>query len=260
MKLERGCGVLLVWAGWMGHKGKGAFGPKGFLYSSSAQCYMTTYDVAYCKYYLHCIILYGHIHIITRLDLFALFANLARMAGGEIVLTPLKSLRTSSHQIPLFNRLPNTSIQHKPLLHYHSAFPSSISASKIESHLGSVGAVTPQWRYTMFSTTHFHSTTHEVLCISSGKAKLCFGGEENPKRVEVEAMAGDVLIVPAGVGHRLLNDAQGGFEMVGSYPTGKSWDMCYGNEGEEDKVKGIEMLGWFEKDPIYGDAGPVLEV
>jgi uncharacterized protein YjlB len=25
----------------------------------------------------------------------------------------------------------------------------------------------------MFDTTHFHSTTHEVLCISAGKATLC---------------------------------------------------------------------------------------
>ena len=48
--------------------------------------------------------------------------------------------------------------------------------------------------------------------------------------------------------------------MVGSYPKGCNWDMCYGKEGEEDKVKGIVSLGWFDKDPIYGDQGPVLEV
>jgi len=61
------------------------------------------------------------------------------------------------------------------------------------------------------------------------------------------------------VAHRLLDDIDGGFTMVGSYPKGKGWDMCYGKEGEEDKVKGIEALGWFERDPIYGDEGPSLQ-
>ena len=71
---------------------------------------------------------------------------------------------------------------------------------------------------------------------------------------------GDAIVIPAGVGHRLLEDLDGNFEMVGSYPEGKSWDMCYGNAGEEEKVKGISGLGWFKKDPLYGDTGPALEV
>jgi len=109
----------------------------------------------------------------------------------------------------------------------------------------------------MYSTTHFHSTSHEVLCISSGKAKLCFGGEKNPFRVEASVKKGDVVIIPAGVGHRLLDDFNSDFEMVGSYPNGKNWDMCYGENGEEEKFEGISSLGWFEKDPLYGEEGPV---
>lgn len=71
---------------------------------------------------------------------------------------------------------------------------------------------------------------------------------------------GDAIVIPAGVGHRLLQDLDGGFEMVGSYPEGRSWDMCYGKAGEEDKVRAISNLGWFKKDPLYGDTGPALEV
>lgn len=112
----------------------------------------------------------------------------------------------------------------------------------------------------MYSTSHFHSNTHEVLSIAFGKAKLCFGGEDNPKRVEPVMEQGDVIVVPAGVAHRLLEDMDGGFTMVGSYPKGRSWDMCYGKEEEDEKVKGIEHLGWFDRDPIYGDAGPALNV
>ncbi|KAI9696235.1 MAG: hypothetical protein M1836_005788 [Candelina mexicana] len=171
---------------------------------------------------------------------------------------PLKELRVSKHQIPAHGLIPNTSIQNKPLLIYHSAFPASTNASAIEAHLSGIGVVTPQWRYTMFSTTHFHSTAHEVLCISSGRARLCFGGEDNPKKVEPEVTKGDVVVVPGGVGHRLLEDLDGGFEMVGSYETGKSWDMCYGKKGEEKKVEAISRLRWFTKDPVYGEGGPAV--
>lgn len=112
----------------------------------------------------------------------------------------------------------------------------------------------------MYSTSHFHSTSHEVLCISNGKAKLCFGHEDNPQRVEEVVEKGDVIIVPAGVAHRLWEDVTGVFEMVGSYPEGCHWDMCYGREGEESKVKAIADLGWLAKDPVYGDEGPALDV
>lgn len=69
---------------------------------------------------------------------------------------------------------------------------------------------------------------------------------------------GDVIIIPAGVGHRLLEDTSGNFEMVGSYPKGKSWDMCYGRLGGEEKVKNIGNLEWFSSDPLYGAHGPTL--
>lgn len=70
---------------------------------------------------------------------------------------------------------------------------------------------------------------------------------------------GDVIVVPAGVSHRLLDDLKGGFSMVGSYPRGCTWDMCYGKPGEEKEVKSIESIGWFHRDPIYGGKGPVLD-
>ncbi|KAI9163269.1 paxu protein [Paramyrothecium foliicola] len=179
----------------------------------------------------------------------------------DAALTPLASLRVSRHQIPAGSKVPNTSIQHRPLLIYHGAFAApAASASAIESHLSSVGVVAPQWRYTMYDTSHFHSTTHEVLCVSSGRARLCFGGEDNDGRVEPVVERGDVMVVPAGVAHRLLEDLDGGFQMVGSYPPGQSWDMCYGAPGEQGAAERIRSLGWFRRDPVYGDDGPVLHV
>lgn len=176
------------------------------------------------------------------------------------MLKPAWPIRVQKHQIPAHGLIPNTSIQHKPLLIYRSAFPAGTSVSAIEAHLGSVGVVSPAWRYPMYEFTHFHSTSHEVLCVYAGRARLCFGGEDNDGRVEEEVGAGDVVVVPAGVGHRMLQEVQKGFMMVGSYPQGYSWDMCHGKAGEEEKVKAIGKLPWFERDPIYGDEGPVLDV
>ncbi|KAM6484352.1 RmlC-like cupin domain-containing protein [Trichoderma sp. SZMC 28011] len=175
--------------------------------------------------------------------------------------TPLSNLRISKHQIPAHDLIPNSSLQSKPLIIYHSAFsPAQASPDQIESHLIRIGVVTPQWRYTMYNTTHFHSTTHEVLCVTAGRAKLCFGGECNPGRIEPVVKRGDVIIVPAGVSHRLLEDKdRDPFLMVGSYPNGNNWDMCYGKHGEESMINNIKNLPWFSKDPIYGDEGPVLD-
>ncbi|KAH7316497.1 RmlC-like cupin domain-containing protein [Stachybotrys elegans] len=178
--------------------------------------------------------------------------------SSKPTITPLTSLSVSRHLIPATSKAPNTSIQQKPLLIYHSVFSSTYTTA-IERHLRDTAVVVPQWRYTMYDMSHYHSTTHEVLCVSHGRARLCFGGEDNPERVESVVCTGDVIIVPAGVAHCLLEDIDGAFEMVGSYPPGKAWDMCYGRPGEEGAYENIAALAWFDKDPIYGDSGPVLD-
>ncbi|KAJ5915725.1 RmlC-like cupin domain-containing protein [Penicillium verhagenii] len=113
----------------------------------------------------------------------------------------------------------------------------------------------------MYSQTHFHSTTHEVLGIVAGRARLCFGGEGNPERFEPIVQSGDLIIVPAGVGHRLLTDeGDEPFLMVGSYPHNKEWDMCYGRADETGKVHDIQKLTWFDRDPLYGDDGSAVNI
>lgn len=83
---------------------------------------------------------------------------------------------------------------------------------------------------------------------------------DNPKKVEVELNTGDVVIVPAGVCHRMVEETRRPFMMVGSYPEGCEWDMCYGTQGEEGKVDRIRGLVWLKADPIYGDGGPAVGV
>ncbi|KAJ5633883.1 hypothetical protein N7528_001725 [Penicillium herquei] len=160
---------------------------------------------------------------------------------------PLSQIQITYRQIPSWNRIPNTAIQCKPLMIYHGAFDAT--PADLQRRLRAVGEVEPQWVYTMYSQTHFHSTTHEVLGVT-GRARLCFGGGENPQRFEPIVQRGDLIIVPAGVGHRLLDDeGEEPFQM---------WDMCYGNSGEEKKVQAIRDLAWFHRDPLFGDDGPAL--
>ncbi|WVQ65262.1 uncharacterized protein L199_003436 [Kwoniella botswanensis] len=179
-------------------------------------------------------------------------------------LTPmtLSSLKVSKHHIPAYQNFPNTSLRPYPFMIYHSAYPSSLSPTSVEQHISSMGIVKPAWRYTMYGQHHYHSTVDEVLVVVDGSARLCFGGSvSNPHKVEIEVGKGDVMIVPAGVGHALTED-KGSFEMVGSYPKeSDNWDMCTGESDEKDKNwDNIRKLKWLKGDPVYGDQGPVVDV
>ncbi|KAJ9117015.1 hypothetical protein QFC22_004673 [Naganishia vaughanmartiniae] len=210
----------------------------------------------------------------------------------KLHLIRLADLDSKHFHIPAYKSFPNTSLRPThPLFVYRSAFhaPSSSTslnkavsssefASAVEQHLRDVGVVKPAWRYTMYSQHHYHSTTDEVLVVTSlTGARLCFGGagrETFKDAVEVDVAQGDVIIVPAGVGHALLHEQltpleeqEGqGFQMVGSYPVGATnWDMCTsGDAGDEalvaDRWKRIQGLTWFPKDPAYGSAvTPAME-
>ncbi|KAI0629066.1 RmlC-like cupin domain-containing protein [Trametes polyzona] len=177
-------------------------------------------------------------------------------------LTPLASLHVETHQIPAHELIPNTSVQQKPLIIYRAVFPAPTpSASQIEGHIAAVGVCEPMWRYPMYPDDHFHTTAHELVVIHRGRARLNFGGEGCAGAVVTEAKAGDAVLIPAGVSHRLVEDLEGNFEMVGSYPVGSEhWDMCYGKPGEEEHVANIKHLDWVANDPLYGDGGPAAKV
>ena len=107
---------------------------------------------------------------------------------------------------------------------------------------------TNSWRNGIYSFHHYHSTSHEVLGVYSGNALVHLGGEEGEK-VKVEA--GDVIIIPAGVGHKNLGSK--GLGVVGAYPDGRSWDLNRGRPGERPKAdQNIAALPIPEADPLLG--------
>src|ERR1041384_963902 len=78
------------------------------------------------------------------------------------------------------------------------------------------------WTDTIYDYTHFHSNAHEVLGIAAGKVTLRLGGEAGRL---VRLKAGDMLVLPSGVGHKRMSDDRG-LRVVGAYPRGQAhFDM-----------------------------------
>ena len=110
------------------------------------------------------------------------------------------------------------------------------------------------WRNGVFSFHHFHSTAHEALGICRGEAKVRFGGA---KGVVMTVRAGDVVVIPAGVGHQNLG-ASSDLLVVGAYPPGPDWDLCTGKDGERPGVlDNIRAVPLPPADPLFGAEGPL---
>lgn len=109
------------------------------------------------------------------------------------------------------------------------------------------------WVDGIYAYHHYHSTAHEVLGIAGGRARVMLGG---PGGIAAELGAGDVVLIPAGVGHCLLDSAR--LSVVGAYPRGQDWDLCRATEADRAKaLHNIPRVPLPEADPVFGDGGPV---
>jgi uncharacterized protein YjlB len=113
------------------------------------------------------------------------------------------------------------------------------------------------WRNGIYAFHHYHSTAHEVLAIVQGKATVQLGGEAG---ITLSVSAGDVLVLPAGTGHKRVS-ASRDLLVVGAYPPGQQWDLCRGGPGERPQVlDNIRAVPLPETDPIFGDRGLLVQV
>lgn len=113
------------------------------------------------------------------------------------------------------------------------------------------------WDDGVFEYHHYHSITHEVLGVYEGETVLQLGGEKG-KKLKVEK--GDVLIIPAGVAHKNLNE-EDDIQCIGAYPHGMSYDMNYGKMGERPRTdSNIQNVPVPESDPVFGAFGGLMEI
>lgn len=112
------------------------------------------------------------------------------------------------------------------------------------------------WVNGIYAYHHYHSTAHEVLGVAQGSVTVLFGGERG---TPMTLTAGDVVVIPAGVGHCRLQ-ATPDLRVVGAYPAGQSWDLRTGEPGERPEVLDtIRAVPLPRTDPVSGSDGPLFE-
>ncbi len=142
-------------------------------------------------------------------------------------------------------KIPNNKL---PLLIYRAALPGNQDATNL-IQMFAANNWTNAWDNGIYSYHHYHSTTHEVLGIYAGSATLHLGGESGDR---LRVTAGDVIIIPAGVGHKKL-EASSDFAVVGAYPEGRDWDVLKGEPGERPTAdENIASLPIPKSDPLLG--------
>jgi uncharacterized protein YjlB len=104
------------------------------------------------------------------------------------------------------------------------------------------------WTDTIYDYTHFHSNAHEVLGIAEGKVTVKLGGEGGRL---FRLKAGDMLVLPAGVGHRRVG-GDNGLKVIGAYPPGQS------HYNVKQKGRAVPKVPLPSKDPYHGEDGPVV--
>jgi uncharacterized protein YjlB len=115
----------------------------------------------------------------------------------------------------------------------------------------------PDWRDGIFSFHHFHSIAHEALGIVAGTAIVKLGG---PGGRSFEVGAGDVLVLPAGTGHRNEGSSPD-LLVIGAYPDGMPWDLRRGDPAEHDEVlANIRAVPLPKADPVEGPNGSLTEL
>jgi len=113
------------------------------------------------------------------------------------------------------------------------------------------------WRDGIYDFLHFHSATHEVLGFARGKVTIEFGGRRGRT---LTLHAGDVAVLPAGIGHRCVT-ASDDLLVVGAYPASGRYDEPKPDEIDyADALASIAKVKLPRQDPVYGAGGPLIDL
>ena len=149
--------------------------------------------------------------------------------------------------------IPNNSL---PLLVYRQALAAALRTPAACQALFARNEWGGNWVDGIFDYWHFHVTGHEALGCVAGEAEVGFGGDHG---IEVTFAAGDVVVIPAGMGHKRLSEKRGGFTIVGGYPPGQRGTITRPGEIPLEEARGlITALDHPRGDPIAGPTGPLM--
>lgn len=150
--------------------------------------------------------------------------------------------------------IPNNSL---PLVLYRQALAPELRTAAACQALFARNEWRGNWVDGIFDYWHFHVTGHEVLGCVEGAAQVGFGGDGG---IDVEFRTGDVVVIPAGVGHKRLSEKRDGFKVVGGYPPGQNGEITRPGEVErDDALRRIAGLALPRGDPVLGSEGPLIK-
>lgn len=113
------------------------------------------------------------------------------------------------------------------------------------------------WLYGVFPYHHYHAEAHEALICVAGEAELLLGGESGER---VTVRHGDMLVLPAGTGHKCLFSSPD-FLVCGCYPKGQeSPDIKCEGDGRGGVETTIAAVPLPMTDPLFGAEGPLVRV
>lgn len=140
-----------------------------------------------------------------------------------------------------------------PLLLYRAGLGTGLAAAAVIRRFAANGW-TDAWINGIYPFQHYHATAHEVLGIAGGQARVQLGGESGPV---VTVGPGDVLVIPAGVGHCRLEQI-GELVVIGAYPAGQVPDLRRATAG--DRAEALALIAAVPlpaTDPLHGRRGPL---
>jgi uncharacterized protein YjlB len=148
--------------------------------------------------------------------------------------------------------IPNSSL---PLLVYRQAVPADAAAIE---RIFTANRWPAAWRGPVHPFHHFHSEAHEVLGVAEGETRVQFGG---PNGQVLTVRAGDVVVVPAGVGHCRQSQSDG-LVIVGAYPDNTPHrDLRRGDPAEHTEVvHNVGAVPLPTADPVSGATGPLPRI
>ncbi len=151
--------------------------------------------------------------------------------------------------------VPNSTL---PVVLYRGAFAAEAGLADRLERLFQANGWGGIWQNGIFPYQHFHDDAHEVLGIARGEAVVQLGGASG---AEVTVRAGDVVVLPAGTGHKRLSSSPD-LLVVGGYPPGQEGPGVLRPSGESmaSLVERCAAVQRPDTDPVEGAGGTLVRL